>query len=317
MQVNHGYKVFSGSSNQDLTERICAYLGRPVSKATLGRFSDGEIHVEIEENVRGMDCFIVQSTCPPVNDHLMELLIIIDAMRRASARRITAVIPYFAYARQDRKDQPRVPITAKLVANLIEAAGADRVLAMDLHADQIQGFFDVPVDHLMAMPVFIDFFKRKKLKNVAVASADVGGIKGAWHLAEKIKAPLAIVDKRRMGAVQTEVMNVIGDVEGKTLIIPDDMITSGSTIAEAAKALKKRGAGDIYACVTHPIFSGPAAERMKDSGVKEVVVTNTIPLNDNAKALTDPPLTVLSVASLFGEAIRRIHEEASISALFH
>ncbi len=310
-------KVFSGNGSRELAQEIVDYRGLSLGSMDVTRFSEGEIRVKINENVRGTDVFIIQSTCPPVNDHLMELLIIIDAMRRASARRITAVIPYFAYARQDRKDQPRVPITAKLVANLIEAAGANRVLAMDLHADQIQGFFDVPVDHLMAMPVFVDFFKRKKLKNVVVASADVGGIKGAWNLAEKMKAPLAIVDKRRMGAVETEVMNVIGDVEGKTIIIPDDMITSGSTIAQAAKALKKRGAGDIYACVTHAIFSGPAAERMKDSGVKEVVVTNTIPLNDNARALTDPPLTVLSVANLFGEAIRRIHEEASISALFH
>lgn len=310
-------KIFSGSGNRELAKEIADYRGVELGKMDVGRFSEGEISVKINENVRGTDVFVVQSTCPPVNDTWMELLIIIDAMRRASARRITAVIPYYAYARQDRKDQPRVPITAKLVANLLEASGADRVLAMDLHADQIQGFFDIPLDHLMAMPVFIDYIKRKRLKDVAVASADVGGIKGAWQMAEKLGAPLAIVDKRRRGPVQTEVMNVIGDVSGKTMIIPDDMITSGSSMAQAAKALKERGAADIYACVTHPIFSGPAAERMKDSGIREVIVTNTIPLNDNARAMADPAVTVLSVGSLFGEAIRRIHEEASISALFH
>ncbi len=309
-------KIFSGNGNKALAQEIADYRGVPLGDIDVTRFSEGEIRVKINENVRGTDVFLIQSTCPPVNDHWMELLIMMDAMRRASARRITAVIPFYSYARQDRKDQPRVPITAKLLANLIEAAGADRVLTMDLHADQIQGFFDKPLDHLMAQPVFVDYIKRKKLSNLAVASADVGGIRGAWNFAERIKAPLAIVDKRRMGPVETQVMNVIGDVKGKTVVIPDDMITSGSSIAEAARALKERGVNDIYACCTHPIFSGPAAEKLKDSGIKEIVVTNSIPLNETAKALENPPVTVLSVARLFGEAIRRIHEEASISALF-
>ncbi len=310
-------KIFSGNGNRELAKEIADYRGLPLGDMDVTRFSEGEIRVKINENVRGTDVFLIQSTCPPVNEHWMELLIMIDAMRRASARRITAVIPFYSYARQDRKDQPRVPITAKLIANLIEAAGADRVLTMDLHADQIQGFFDKPVDHLLAQPVFVDYIRKKNLSHLAVASADVGGIRGAWHFAERIKAPLAIVDKRRMGPVETEVLNVIGDVKGKTLIIPDDMITSGSSVAQAARSLKERGAGDIYACCTHPIFSDPAVERLKSSGIKEVIVTNSIPLNDHAKALSDPPVTVLSVANLFGEAIRRIHEEASISALFH
>jgi ribose-phosphate pyrophosphokinase len=238
-------------------------------------------------------------------------------MRRASARRITAVIPFYSYGRQDRKDQPRVPITAKLMANLLEAARADRVLTMDLHADQIQGFFDIPLDHLMSMPIFADWVMKKKLTDVVVVAPDLGGVKDARYLAEKIGAPLAIVDKRRFGPVQTAVQNVIGDVKGKTVVMSDDIITSGSSIAEAAQAMKQRGAGDIYALVTHPIFSGPAAERLRGAGIKEIVVTNTVPMNDIAKKLTDPPVRVLSVAAMFGEAIRRIHEEASISALFH
>lgn len=309
-------KIFSGNGNRELAKEIADYRGVSLGDMDVERFSGDEIRVKINENVRGTDVFIVQPGGPPANDHLMELLIIIDAMRRASARRITAVIPYYAYARQDRKDQPRVPITAKLVANLIETAAADRVLTMDLHVDQIQGFFDIPLDHLMALPVFIDYLKRKRLKNVIVASADVGGMKDARGFAERLGAPLAVVDKRRVGASETTVENVIGEVEGKTVIIPDDIITSGSSLAQAAKALKQRGAADIYACVSHGVFSGPFTEKMKGSGIKELVVTNTIPLNEAAKAMADPAVTVLSVASLFGEAIRRIHEEASISALF-
>src|SRR5436190_2988150 len=233
-----------------------------LGKCTVSAFPDGETFVKIEENVRGEDVFVVQSTCPPTNHNLMELFIMIDALRRASAWRITTVIPFYAYARQDRKDQPRVPITAKLIANLIETAAADRVLTMDLHVDQIQGFFDIPLDHLMAMPVFIDYLKRKRLKNVIVASADVGGMKDARGFAERLGAPLAVVDKRRVGASETTVENVIGEVEGKTVIIPDDIITSGSSLAQAARALKQRGAGDIYACVSHPVFSGPFTEKM-------------------------------------------------------
>ena len=310
-------KIFSGNGNRELAEEVARYVGIPLGGMEASKFSEGEIRIKVNENVRGNDVFLIQSTSPPVNDHWMELLIMIDAMRRASARRITAVVPFYSYARQDRKDQPRVPITAKLLADLLQAAGADRVLTMDLHADQIQGFFDRPLDHLMALPVFADYIRKKNIPDLAVASADVGGIKGAWSFAEKIGAPLAIVDKRRMGPVETEVMNVIGDVKGRNLVIPDDMITSGSSMAQASRALKERGAKDIYVCCSHPIFSGPAAERMKDSGIKEVIVTNSVPLNDNARALKDPPVTVLSVANLFGEAIRRIHEETSISALLH
>src|SRR6185436_2139168 len=255
-------KIFTGNGSRELAQEIVDYRGIPLGSMDVTRFSEGEIRVKINENVRGTDVFIINSTCPPVNDHLMELLIIIDAMRRASARRITAVIPYYAYARQDRKDQPRVPITAKLIANLIETAAADRVLTMDLHVDQIQGFFDIPLDHLMAMPVFIDYLKRKRLKNVCVASADVGGMKDARGFAERLGAPLAVVDKRRVGTSETTVENVIGEVEGKTVIIPDDIITSGSSLAQAARALKQRGAAEIYACVSHAVFSGPFTEKM-------------------------------------------------------
>jgi len=310
-------KIFTGNGNRDLAKEIADSRGIPLGKMEVGRFSPGEIRVKINENVRGTDVFIVQSTCPPENDNWMELLIIIDAMRRASARRITAVIPFYSYGRQDRKDQPRVPITAKLMANLIEAAGADRVLTMDLHADQIQGFFDIPLDHLMSMPIFAEWVAKKKLADVVVVAPDLGGVKDARYLAEKIGAPLAIVDKRRFGPVQTAVQNVIGDVKGKTVVMSDDIITSGSSIAEAAQALRQRGAQDIYAIVTHGIFSGPVTERLRSAGIKEIVVTDTIPLNDVAKKLNDPPVKVLSVATMFGEAIRRIHEEASISALFH
>ncbi len=309
-------KIFSGNGNRELAREIADYRGTPLGEMDVAKFSEGEIRVKVNENVRGTDVFIVQSTCPPVNDNWMELLITIDAMRRASARRITAVIPFYSYARQDRKDQPRVPITAKLVANLLESAGANRVLAMDLHADQIQGFFDIPLDHLMAMPVIVEYLKKKKLKDIVVASADLGGVKSSWYYAEKLGAPLAIVDKRRLGPVETQVMNIIGDVSGKTIVIPDDMIASGSSVVQAAKALKERGAGDIYVCATHGVFSGPVKDRLTGSGIKEVIVTNTVPLNDQARGIVEPPVTVLSVASLFGEAIRRIHEEASISALF-
>ncbi len=308
--------LFSGNGNPVLSKEIADYLGVSLGACDVGRFSEGEIRIKIGENVRGADVFVIQSTCPPVNDNWMELLIMIDALRRASARRITAVIPFYAYARQDRKDQPRVPITAKLMANLLEASGANRILAMDLHADQIQGFFDIPVDHLMAQPVLANYILSMKIPRLCVAAPDAGGIKQAWGIAEALKAPLAIVDKRRKGPVETEVLNVIGEVERCNIVIPDDMMTAGSTMAQAARALKERGAGDIYGAVTHPIFSGPAADKLKNSGIKEIIVTNSIPLNEMARTMTDPPITVLSVAKLFGEAIRRIHKEESVSALF-
>jgi len=308
-------KLFSGNSNPALAKAVAKHLGAPLGKIEVGKFSEGEIRVKFCENIRGADVFLLQSTCPPVNDSWMELLIMIDAARRASARRITAVIPYYAYARQDRKDQPRVPITAKLIANLLEAAGVNRVLTMDLHAEQIQGFFDIPLDHLMALPVFVKYIKAKNIKKLAVATADVGGIKSAWVFAERLGAPLAIVDKRRLGPVETKVMHVIGDVKGFDVIIPDDIIASGSSLAQASQALKERGAHDIYACATHGIFSGPATERLSKAPIKEIIVADTIPLNRNAQAIKGPKLTVLSVAPLFGEAIRRINKETSVSSL--
>lgn len=311
--MNEEIKVFSGSANPQLAKKICDFLKIPLGQAEVTRFNDGEIFVKIKENVRGRDVFIVQPTCPPQNDNLMELLILIDAMRRASADRITAVIPYYGYARQDRKDQPRVPITAKLVANLITAAGADRVLTMDLHADQIQGFFDIPVDHLYAAPVFIEYFKTKKLKNLIVMSPDVGGIKSARALAKRIGVDFGVVDKRRINASRTEVMNVLGDVEGKVVVIVDDMATTAGSLTEAAKAIQKRGAKEIYAAVTHPVLCGPALDRVKASPLKEMVVSDSIPIRDKKAS---KKIKVLSVAQLLGEAIHRIHNSESVSSLF-
>jgi len=308
-------KIFTGNANPELAKKISASIRVPLGKLEVDRFSGDEIRVKFNENLRGKDVFLIQSTCPPANDNWMELLIMIDAARRASARRITAVIPYYAYARQDRKDQPRVPITAKLMANLLQAAKADRVLTMDLHAEQIQGFFDVPLDHLMAMPVFVRHMGSKRLKKLAVATADVGGIKSAWGFAESLRVPLAIVDKRRMGPVVTKVMHVIGDVNGYDVVIPDDIIAAGSSMAEASVALKEKGARDIYACVTHPVFLGPAAEKLSKAPIKEIIVTDTNPLNDVARSIKGPKITILSVAPLFGEAIRRIHQETSVSSL--
>jgi ribose-phosphate pyrophosphokinase len=284
-----------------------------MGRIELGRFPEGEVKVKIGENIRGTDCFLVQSTCPPVNDSLMELLVMIDAFRRASARRITAVIPFYGYARQDRKDQPRVPITAKLVANLVTAAGAHRVLTMDLHAMQIQGFFDIPLDHLLAAPVLIDYFKQKKIADLMVATADVGGIKQAWQFAERLQTGLAIVDKKRTGDQDVKAMALIGDVRGKNVIIPDDMIATASTLATAAKFLRENGAKELYACCTHPVFSGDAVSKLKSVGFKEIVVTNTIPL---APEKMLPEVRTLSIANLFGEAILRIHNETSVSSLF-
>lgn len=312
--MNGQLKIFSGNANLELARKITKYLKVPLGDALVSAFSEGEIRVKINEDVRGRDVFIVQPTCPPTNNNLMELLIMIDAMKRASARRITAVIPYFGYARQDRKDQPRVPITAKLVANLLEAAGSDRILTMDLHASQIQGFFDVPMDHLFAVNTVVDYFKKKKIKNLVVASPDVGGIKMARAYAKRLNANLAIVDKRRIDDRQAEVMNILGDVKHKNIVIVDDLVATASSICEAAAALKKAGALKILAAVSHPILSGPAVERIKNSAIEEFIISDSIPLTPEKE---DAIFKVLSVASLLGEAIRRIHDEESVSSLFN
>ncbi len=305
--------VVAGNANPALAKAICRRLRLPLTDSLVGRFSEGEIRVKINENVRGKDVFVVQPTCPPTNDNLMELLIMLDALRRASARRVTAVIPYYGYARQDRKDQPRVPITAKLVANLITTAGADRVLTMDLHAGQIQGFFDIPLDHLYAITVFEQYIRRKRLKSLVVVSPDVGGIKLARAYAKRFGAGLAIVDKRRTSPEATEVMHILGEVKGQTCFLVDDLIATGSSLVEAAEAIQQAGATAIYACVTHPILSGPAKSRIASSPLKELIVTDTIPLEAQKR---HPKMTVLSVATLLSEAIERIHYEQSISSLF-
>jgi ribose-phosphate pyrophosphokinase len=306
-------KVLCCNANKELAKDIAFDLGIPVGDAQVGTFSNGEISVGINESIRGADVFVVQSTSAPVNDNLMELLIMIDALKRASAGRINAVIPFYGYARQDRKAKSREPITAKLVANLIEAAGADRVITMDLHAPQIQGFFDIPVDHLYAAPLIVNYFVNKKLDDIVVVSPDVGGVTRARALATKLEAPLAIIDKRRPKPNVSEVMNIIGDIENKNCIVIDDMVDTAGSIVNAAKVLKDMGAKDIYVACTHPVLSGPAFERIQDSVIKELVVTNTIPLPANKP--TDK-ITVLSVASLFAEAIKRIYEGLSLSKLF-
>jgi len=314
MFVNH-LKIFSGSANPELAEKICKYLATPLGHSTLKRFSDGELFVEIEENVRGADVFIVQPTCPPVNENLMELLIMIDAARRASARRITAVIPYYGYARQDRKTAPRTPISAKLVANLIVTAGARRVLTMDLHAGQIQGFFDIPVDHLYAMPVFLQYIKENfRGEEIVIVSPDAGGVERAREYAKRLNALMAIVDKRRPRPNESEVMNIIGEVKDKIAIIVDDMVDTAGTMCKAAQALLDRGAKEVYAIATHPVLSGNAVERIANSPIKKMIVSDTIPLKEEAKAIGK--IEVLSVANLLGEAIRRIHTDDSISSLF-
>ena len=305
--------VFSGNANRTLAEDICASLGIALGEALVGRFSEGEIRVKIDQNVRGKDVFVVQSTCPPVNDNLMELLILIDALTRSSAGRVTAVIPYYGYARQDRKDQPRVPITAKLVANLLTVAGVDRILTMDLHAGQIQGFFDIPVDHLFAAPVLIERFREFDPEDLVVATPDVGGVKMARAFAKRLNAGLAIVDKRRVDSQNIEVMSVLGDVDGKRVIIIDDMIATAGSLKEAATALKNSGAREIYAAATHAVFAGPAIERIQESPLEAVFVTDTIAL---PPAKQHPKVKVLSVAKLLGEAIRRIHNEESVNSLF-
>lgn len=308
-------KIFSGNASRPLSQGICQHLGVTQGEAVVSAFSDGEIRVQIQEHVRGRDVFLINSTSPPVNQHLMELLILIDAARRASAGRITAVIPYFGYARQDRKDKARVPITAKLVANLITAAGADRVLTVDLHCGQIQGFFDIPVDHLAADIVFCDTLKREGLQeNLVVVSPDMGSVGRAREFASRLGAPIAIVDKRRPRENVSEVMNVIGNVEGKNALLLDDMIDTGGTLVKAAKAIKDFGALSVRACATHTVFSGPALDYIENSVLEELLVCDSVPLTPRAAA--NPAIRVLSLAPLIGEAIWRIHQDESVSSLF-
>ncbi|MCK9573975.1 MAG: ribose-phosphate pyrophosphokinase [Candidatus Omnitrophica bacterium] len=305
--------VFSGNSNSGLASRICKDLKLKMGRSLISRFSDGEIRIKIEENVRGKDVFVIQSTCPPVDENIMELLIMIDALKRASANRITAVMPYFGYARQDRKDQPRVPITAKLIANLLTIAGANRVLALDLHAGQIQGFFDIPVDHIFAIDVFVDYFKKIGMNNLVIVSPDVGGIKMARAYAKKFRAGLAIVDKRRNSPDATEVMHILGEVEGKNVIIVDDIIATGSSLVEAAGALRRAGARKIFAAISHGILSANAVEKLESSDIDYLVITDSIPLGEEKKS---KKIKIVSVNKLFAEAIKRIHFERSISVLF-
>ncbi|WP_010632674.1 ribose-phosphate diphosphokinase [Sporolactobacillus vineae] len=307
-------KVFSLNSNPDLAVQIAEHIGIKLGKCLVSSFSDGEIRISIEESIRGSEVYVIQSTCAPVNQHLMELLIMIDALKRASAKTINVVIPYYGYARQDRKARAREPITAKLVANLLETAGATRILTMDLHAPQIQGFFDIPVDQLLGVPTLSEYFLSKKIEDVVVVSPDHGGVIRARKMADRLKAPIAIIDKRRPRPNVAEVMNIIGDIEGKTAIIIDDLIDTAGTITLAANALVERGAKKVYACCTHPVLSGPAIERIQASAISELVVTNTIPLPEEKK--TDK-IVQLSVAPLIGEAIIRIHEKLSVSRLFN
>ena len=306
-----GYKIFSGTAHPSFAEEMVQYLGLPLSKADISRFSDGEISVQIGESVRGRDVFIVQPTGAPANANLMELLIMTDALRRASAASITAVVPYFGYARQDRKAAPRVPITAKLVANMMQAAGITRVITMDLHAGQIQGFFDIPVDNLYGSIIFKEYVKNKNLPNPVIASPDIGGVARARYFAQKLGLDMVIVDKRREKANQSEVMNIIGEVKGKDVILVDDMIDTAGTIVKAAAALKERGANSVMACCTHPVLSGPAYERIENGELDELVVTNTLPLKKES-----PKIKVLSVANLFGEVIRRVYFNESVNSLF-
>lgn len=313
MKKSRELKIFTGTANPSLSAEVASYVGVPLGLGETKRFSDGEISVIIGESVRGDDVFIIQPLCHPVNDNLMELLIYIDALKRASAKRINAVIPYYGYARQDRKMRAREPITAKLVADLLTTAGANRVICMDLHAGQIQGFFNIPVDHLLSLPIIARYFKQKKIRNGVIVSPDLGGVTRARELAERLKMPLAIIDKRRPEPNMAEIMNIIGDVEGREAIMVDDLIDTAGTITMGAEELLKRGAAAVYACCTHPVLSGPAKERLLHSPIKEVVVTNTIPLNNSIKL---EKITVLSVASLIGEAIKSIHYELSVSKLF-
>lgn len=306
-------KVFSLNSNEPLAQEIAEEIGTTLGKCTVSTFSDGEIQINIEESIRGCDVYVIQSTNTPVNHHIMELLIMIDALKRASARSVNIVMPYYGYARQDRKARSREPITAKLVANLLEVAGADRVLTLDLHAPQIQGFFDVPIDHLQGVPILAEYFKKKNLEDVVVVSPDHGGVTRARRMADRLKAPLGIIDKRRPRPNVAEVMNIIGEVEGKTAILIDDIIDTAGTITLAADALIEKGAKEVYACCTHAVLSGPALERIEQSQIRELVVTNTIKLDDDKRI---DKITELSVAPLIAQAIVRIHELKSVSILF-
>ena len=306
--------LFAGNACPELAVSIADFLGHPLGALELTQFSDGEVRCQLQENVRGTDVFIIDSACEPVNRSVMELLIMIDAARRSSAARITAVMPYFGYARQDKKDEPRVPITAKLVADLLVTAGADRVLAMDLHAGQIQGFFNIPVDHLFAAPVALRHFESMELDNIVMVAPDAGAVERARAIAKRLNASLAIIDKRRPRANKAVAMNVVGDVEGCTAILYDDMIDTAGTLTQGAQALKENGASAVYAFATHPVLSGAAVRRIEESSIDKVIVTNTIPLNEQAAGCSD--ILVLSVAELLGEAIRNIHEETSVSSLF-
>jgi ribose-phosphate pyrophosphokinase len=307
-------KVFTGSAHPTLAKEITEFLGIPVGQARLRRFADSEVSFQIDENIRGADVFIVQPTCMPVDQHVIELLVMIDAFRRSSAARITSVIPYYGYARQDRKDKPRVPISAKLMANLLSAAGTNRVLTMDLHKAQIQGFFDIPVDHLFAAPVIIDYLSRLNSPQLTIVSPDAGGAERARAYAKRLDAELAVIDKRRSEDGSAEVMNVIGDVEGRTCILQDDIIDTAGTIQKAANALKQAGAARVLACAVHGVLSGPAIERVQNAPIDQLIVTNTIPLRGEAQQCKK--IVVLSVARLLGQAIRSIHEETSVSSLF-
>ena len=314
MGTTGGIKVFSGNAHRGLAEEICHYLSCDLGRAKTTRFSDGEFNFQIEENVRGGDVFIIQPTVPPTDAHVMELLIMLDAFRRSSAERVTAVVPYFGYARSDKKDRPRVPIAARLVANLLTVAGADRVLTMDLHAAQIQGFFDIPVDHLYAAPVLIKYYRDNPMVNPTVVSPDTGGAERARAYAKRLNADLALCDKRREKANVAEVMNVVGDVRGRNCLIVDDMCDTGGSLTKVAKALRAAGAESIHACFTHGVFSGPAIARLEESEIEQIVVTNTIPLHNGAQELGK--IKVLSIAPLLAKAIKSIHEETSVSSLF-
>lgn len=307
------FKIFTGNANHELAEEIASIMGKPLGKASVSKFRDGEISVSLWETVRGIDTYIVQSTCNPVNDSIMELLIMIDAMKRASAGRINAVIPYYGYARQDRKAKARDPITAKLVADILSKAGADRIVTMDLHAAQIQGYFDIPVDHLLGIPILVKYFREMRLDDLVIVSPDHGSVTRARNMAYPLDAPIAIVDKRRPKANVSEIMNVIGDIEGKNVILVDDMIDTAGTITNAANAMKGLGAKDVYACATHPVLSPPAIERIQESDIKEMVLLNTIPLPEENRI---DKIKLLSVAPLFAEAMIRIFTNDSISRLF-
>ncbi len=309
------FKIFSGTANVPLADEVCDFLELARGQAMIKRFMDGEVYVQILENVRGADVFIIQPTCHPVDKHLMELLLMMDALKRASARRITAVIPYYGYARQDRKDRPRAPISSKLVADLLTTAGANRALIVDLHAPQIQGFFNIPVDHLFASPVLVGHFRELNLPDLTVVSPDAGGVERARFFAKKMDAPLAIVDKRRTDMNVAEVMHVIGDVAGRTCLLIDDLIDTAGTLVKTAHALTENGARKIYACASHAVLSGPAVENLHNSEIEEVVVTNTIPLSEAAR--NEPKIKVLTIAGLIGRAIQSIHEETSVSKLFN